>query len=290
MTNFHTNIKPSVYIFVGISFLIVLILISTMFIDSKNPSRPKKNTKSAKGKNIDKATLPVKIGKFYVNGAENTREVMQKSQDYYQAIPQITSLPPGEVLNLETIRINIFKNRNDYVKETGKPSWSEGFADYKNKEIFIVEGEGLAISILPHELSHLFFDSYMGFENADVNWIDEGAATLVQVSYDSEQAISFRNAMASIRNSKQLNIEQLANYKLDEKTPVENINIYYAQTLSLVDYLIKTDSLKWKAFLESLKSGKSFNDSLVKTYELTPGELEQKWLDFIKINKQTWEK
>ena len=204
-------------------------------------------------------------------------------------MPALTGLPSGESIGLDNIKLHILKDKKEYVKVTGKPSWSEGFSDYEKKEIFIVDSEGLLISILPHEISHLFFDTYIGYENDDFNWLDEGLATLVQVGYDDEQARSFSEAMDSIRNGAHIRFEQMSGFTLSQSTPTDTINVYYAQSLSVVDYL-KQDNQKWRSFLKKLKSRLKFKIALKTSYGETLSTLQGKWLEFVKENRQGWEK
>lgn len=284
-------IRKSVLAFVLISGLITALLFASLFISKPEPPTAKvsRNTSNNRiSKAQKKESTP--SNHFTVEGGINNQSIRLKAEEYYQAIPTITGLPPGDTLALEKIKLYIFKSKEDYVKETGKPSWSEGYADYKSKEIFITQSEGLEISILPHEISHLFFDSYMGFESNEFNWLDEGLATLVQVKYDNDQAASFKTAMENIRNNGHIPLTQLTTYILNQKTPEIQINKYYAQTLSITHYLLNKDFEKWKLLLEELKSKQRFNQALKKTFDLDIASLEKDWLSFIKTNEQTWEK
>ena len=284
----ENKISMPVIIFISVSFLLVLTIVAAAFLPSKNGDSDTKHTSSqTSSAPIDKVIK--KTDHFTVNAANNELAIKEKSEEYYQAMPTLTSLPSGESLGLDKIKLHILKDKKEYVKETGKPSWSEGFSDYKNKEIFIVDSDGLLISILPHEISHLFFDTHIGYENNDFNWLDEGLATLVQVGYDDEQARSFSEAMDSIRNGAHIPLEQMSDFTLSQSTPTTTINIYYAQSLSVVDYL-KQDYQKWQSLLKKLKSGLKFKVALKASYDDSLTTLENKWLESIKKRNQVWEK
>ena len=281
--------RKSVLVFALACSLIIVFLLIILF-QSSQPRPPNVAQKTVKkvavGANLSR---PGQQGYFTVQAQNNAAAIQTKSEEYYQAIPRLSGLPSGEVLGLDRITIKIFNNKEDYVKNTGKPAWSEGFADYKNKEIFLIESEGLTNSILPHEISHLFFDSYMGYERNDFNWLDEGLATLVQVKYDPDQASSFNQAMTDIRSGNIISLKELGSFVLDKQTAASQVNLYYAETLSLTSYLTN-DWQKWQLLLEKLKSKKSFNEGLKNTYRQSLTSLEQSWLSYLKENKQGWEK
>lgn len=281
------KISTPVLIFVFFCSMLILLMIGYSLTNNTNfnggtSDKVDENANLRHGQQVK----PTKL--FIVNAASQKDEIEAKSKEYYQAIPVLTAISPGPSLGLDQITINVYESKEEYVKETGKPSWSEGFSDYKNKEVHLMRSEGLVDSILPHELSHLFFDSYIGYEDKDFNWLDEGLATLVQVNYDNEQAASFSGAMVDIRNGKHIPLSSLADYELNQQTPEDQINIYYAQTLSLVDYLISSRS-KWQSLLKKLKSGIKFNVALKSSYDKNLEDLENEWQSYIKDNKQGWE-
>ncbi len=283
----ENKISIPVIIFISVSFLLVLTIIAAVFLPAKNSvngtNPTSSRTNSAPSNNEINNT-----DHFTVYSANNELAIKDKSEEYYQAMPALTGLPSGDSLGLDKIKLHVLKDKKEYVKETGKPSWSEGFSDYKKKEIFIVDSEGLLISILPHEISHLFFDTHIGYENNDFNWLDEGLAALVQVGYDDEQARSFSEAMDSIRNGAHIPLEQVSGFTLAQSTPTTTINIYYAQSLSVVDYL-KKDHRKWRSLLKKLKSGLKFKVALKASYNESLSSLENKWLESIKKRNQAWE-
>jgi len=283
------QVRKSVLFFVLACSLIIVFLLITLF-QSRQPQKTAVTKKTVENEaQTGNLSQPKQQSHFNIQARSEASTIQTKSEEYYQAIPQLSGLPSGEVLGLDQITVKIFENKEGYVKETGKPSWSEGFADYKNKEVFLIESEELTTSVLPHEISHLFFDSYMGYERNDFNWLDEGLATLVQVKYDPDQASSFNQSMADIRSGNFIALKDLRSFVLDKQTPAAKINLYYAETVSLTSYLTN-DWQRWKLLLENLKSKKGFNDSLKAAYNKNPASLQQNWLSYLKENKQSWEK
>ena len=283
------KIRKSILVFALVSSLIIILLLTTLF-QSKKPAPSVASKKPKEEEAQTNLSQPKQQqGHFLVQTPNNPAAIQSKSEEYYGVIPQLTGLPSGETLELNQITIKIFENKEEYVKETGKPSWSEGFADYKNKEIFLINNDGLANSILPHEISHLFFDSYMNYESNDFNWLDEGLATLVQVKYDPDQADSFNQAISSIRSGTYIPLKELPNFTLDKQSAASQVNLYYAEVLSITSYLT-SEWQRWGMLLEKLKSKESFTQSLKEAYEEDLASLEQKWLSYLEKNKQSWEK
>lgn len=256
----------------------IIFVISFTLINKSTDSDNKKITSGSISKGV-----------FSVIGKAPGPSMLEKSNNYYRAIPTLTSLPSGESLGLVDIKIYVFNKHQDYEIATRKPAWSDGYTSVRNNSIYLFLNENTMNSTLPHEISHLFFDNYMGFEDKKLNWIDEGLASLVQVNFDFKQAKSLSMKMDLIRNNNFVPLKRLQLYKLREATEKQNIELYYTQSLSLVAFL-STNTLKWKNFLKILKSRRTQEIALNKAYGLNFQEFENEWLKSIKSNKQSWEK
>ena len=75
-------------------------------------------------------------------------------------------------------QIFLYPNRQAYHQATGAPAWSGGFVNYPRRMVY----SHLAVSAfleqtLPHELAHIIFREFVGFENHRIpRWLDEGVA------------------------------------------------------------------------------------------------------------------
>ncbi len=124
-------------------------------------------------------------------------------------------------------------------------------------------------------------------------WIDEGFATFVETKYCQAYNSEYQRLLDIIKAGKYFPLEALDNTDITKGKELENIHLWYVQTLSIVTYLLdKYGSDKFfRNFLTNLRDGKSLDDSLSAAYspDITcMNELEQKWLEYIRAYKQRW--
>ncbi len=205
------------------------------------------------------------------------------------------------------VKIYIFADKESFLKATGQPAWSEGMADYTNKHIVsYVWGKGFIESLLPHEMAHLVFRDFVGFQGEVPLWLDEGVAqweeeakrkeikALIQRYYRDDNLLLVSDIM-------RLNIEHLkgkqgvlirATKTKDGKDGVlflsanNLIEIYYLESVSLVGYLIeKFGANSFSGFCRELRDGKTVEDALKTTYPLhirNLQEFESGWREYLK--------
>jgi len=184
------------------------------------------------------------------------------------------------------------------------PDWSHGMADYVNKTIkSYARGEGFVDSILPHEIAHLLFRDFVGFESQIPLWLDEGVAQwsevkkrphfkrLMQEAINNKRVLSLADMMklnlSVIKSDDEVHIR----YSSLKEEPIililsgENlINLYYLESVSLVAFLVeKYGSKKFTVFCRELKNGKSVDDALRVAYPYAVknvSDLEIKWWEY----------
>ena len=205
------------------------------------------------------------------------------------------------------VKIYIYPDRPSFLKATGQPTWSEGMADYKNKQVIsYVWSKGFIESLLPHEIAHLVFRDFVGFQGEIPLWLDEGVAqweeeakrkdmkNLIQRNFQQDNLLLVSDIM-------KLNIDHLkdkqgilirATRTKDDKDGViflsanNLIDIYYLQSVSLVGYLIeKFGSNAFSGFCRELRDGKSVEEALKTAYPLhirNIREFEDGWREYLK--------
>ncbi|MDD5129683.1 MAG: hypothetical protein PHS66_01325 [Candidatus Omnitrophica bacterium] len=205
------------------------------------------------------------------------------------------------------VKIYIHPDRESFLKATGQPSWSEGMADYTNKQIVsYVWGKDFIESLLPHEIAHLVFRDFVGFVGQIPLWLDEGVAQweeeakrsnmkkLIQRYYQQDNLLLISDIM-------KLNIEHLkdkqgvlirATRTKDGKDGVlflsanNLVEIYYLQSVALVGYLIeKYGSQAFSGFCRELRDGKNVEEALKVAYPLhirSLQEFEDGWREYLK--------
>ncbi|HPT39477.1 MAG TPA: hypothetical protein PL125_04690 [Candidatus Omnitrophota bacterium] len=205
------------------------------------------------------------------------------------------------------VKIYIYPDHDAFLRATGQPSWSEGMADYTNKQIIsYVWGKGFIESLLPHEIAHLVFRDFVGFKGEIPLWLDEGVAQWEEEAKRKEiknliQRYFQQDNLLLVSDIMKLNISNLkdktgvlirATKTKDGKDGVlflssnNLIEIYYMESVSLIGYLIeKFGSAAFSGFCRELRDGKSVEDALKISYPLyihNIQEFEDGWREYLK--------
>ena len=146
------------------------------------------------------------------------------------------------------IKIYIYSNRNDYVKNGGQAGWSHGVAFAKAKTIKLYpDAQGFFDTLLPHELGHIVFRDYIGY-------------------------------------TANIPLSQLTGVRLYKDSKDQVVDQFYAESASVVYYLItELDEQEFYMFCNELKNGTPFEEALHKVYLRfkTINDLNQAWMDYL---------
>ncbi|RJO65623.1 MAG: hypothetical protein C4540_00550 [Candidatus Omnitrophota bacterium] len=180
-------------------------------------------------------------------------------------------------------KIYIHENALEYQKETGQPSWSLGSASPKEKIIHtFLREEGFLDSILPHELGHIIFREFVGFDNPAIPlWFEEGVASYQEAS---KLAIAKEVVRQALKDGSFLNIEGLVRFDGKNIKDEKVVNVFYAESISIVNYLIKKfGNDRFVLFCQYLRDKKNFERALASSYPIANiKELERGWIEDIK--------
>lgn len=246
----------------------------------------------------------------YFNQDEKfAQEVLNGAEKYYHNIAEDLGYARySEFWTWEhRAKIYIYPDRASFLKATGQPSWSEGMADYQNKQIVsYVWGKGFVESLLPHEIAHLVFRDFVGFEGEIPLWLDEGVAQWEEVAKRKEIKNIIRryfeeDNLLLVSDITRLNINHLKGKEgllirgtrtKDGKDGViflsanNLVEIYYLEAVSLVGYLIeKFGGIAFSGFCRELRDGKSVEVALNAAYPQqirSIQELETGWREYLK--------
>jgi len=180
-------------------------------------------------------------------------------------------------------KIYIYDDAQDYQAATGQPSWSAGCARVKDKIIYTFPyAQGFFGAILPHEMGHIIFREFVGFDNYAVPlWLDEGVA-----SYQEIIKFSMANKLVreAIDNGNFISVEKLSSFNpqlIQDKTLV---NLFYAEAVSIIVFLIKEfgqDDFVY--FCQNLRDKKNLEMAMASTYPFKNiQELEQAWRKYLR--------
>ncbi len=222
------------------------------------------------------------------NDSRFARTVAHKAEEEYRRIS--TDLGFKKFDNYWTwgnrAKIYIYKTKRQFTLETKAPPWASGKAEYKGRKIYTCRDSSDFIdSILPHEMTHLVFRDFMGFEGDIPLWLDEGVAEWEEknnrtVLENIVRDLMKKNGITPLRNLTIMDVRK-------EKNPRKAVE-FYAQSASLVGFMIKTyGSAKFRKFCGQLRDGKAFNNALRFTYPekvRTIEELEARWKESIRTS------
>ncbi|MFH1578365.1 MAG: hypothetical protein ABIC18_04780 [Candidatus Omnitrophota bacterium] len=235
-------------------------------------------------------------------------QVLHKAEKDYRRIA--TDLGYARNSNFWTwsnrVKIYIYPSHAAFLEASGRPNWSEGIADYKNKKILSYSGSNsFLISVIPHEIAHLIFRDFVGFKGEIPLWLDEGVAQwgeeikrelvkrLVREYLKTGALISLRDMMdLDIRLIKDKADIQLRSLSINNQSrPLamsggDLVDLYYIEAASLVGFLItRYGANSFTDFCRQLRDGKRLEHALASAYPNSLSgieELEHKWIEYLR--------
>ncbi len=226
---------------------------------------------------------------YYVNNRQFAKKTLDKCEEYYEKIADDLGYPRYKKFWSWSKRVKIYiypdyESYLDYIKKKGYAHWAEGIANYKDMEIISYsKNRKFLDAVLPHEITHLLFRDYVGRRNIPL-WIDEGVAQW-QEKYKRKYVKQKMKEL--LQYHKPIPIERLMMLNLNKIVNKKVIELFYVQSVSLIDFLVKTYGAdNFISFCRQLRDGKDINEALKFSYPMSVRsveELELKWL------KDLWE-
>jgi len=229
---------------------------------------------------------------YYENKNDATfgRMILRKAEEYYQKIGSDTGFLRANRFwtNNQRVKIFLFSTRESFLSSTGQPSWSIGYADrdsqtFRSKTIITYRQEtDFVDGLLPHEISHLILHDFIQADRIPI-WFDEGVAQM----QEKNKLILVRGIMAKlVAQRMHIPIDQFRSLDVRRVRDTRTAEIFYAQSLSIIDFLItKYGREAFGRLCRELRDGKDFEGALSKAYPRSIEnyrELETKWLQFLK--------
>ena len=214
------------------------------------------------------------------------KDVLDKAEVYYRDIA--SDLGYARYSEFWTwdkrVRIYIHPDHGSFLKATGQPDWSQGMADYKNKQIISYAwSKGFLELLLPHEMAHLIFRDFVGFKGEVPLWLDEGVAQWAEKA--KRQAIK---AMVRqlFKEDTLLSLKDMMSLDVRNITQSDRVSAFYVQAVSLVDFLIERyGSSNFVDFCRNLRDGETLEEALSSAYPThihNLAELEERWKEYLK--------
>ena len=210
-------------------------------------------------------------------------DLIARSEDYYDKIAESLGFTRFNFWLWDNrANIYIYDNAQEYQKETSQPSWSAGAAIPSQKVIYTFPyAKGFFDSILPHEMGHIIFREFVGFDNPAVPlWLDEGVASYQEKSRYASARQTVAQALAS---GNFLTLEEL-NSTVPALLSMEKAQVYYAEAVSIVEFLVKNYGREnFVAFCQYLRDKKNLERSISLIYPFSNlKELGEAWQKYLK--------
>ena len=233
--------------------------------DSETGEMPEQSTPESAP---DYLSITTQHFKIYGYNSELLKFVGTRIEKYYENIVSDTGLFESKALP-DMIRIDILRDKEEYVNKTGRPEWSAGSINDEEGSICTYEGPHLKRTI-PHELTHLAVGRYLGrkADRDDIRWINEGLAV-----YESEKGDeSYRNTVMKYLKEKIAGedsgrVENRAYMAFDENASGETVNLWYARAGGLVGFLLtEIGSERFTGFMRQLKEYDTVKEAFSSSY------------------------
>jgi len=222
---------------------------------------------------------------YYRNAPEDFIDTLiDRAEDYYNRIADDLGFRRFNFWLWENrAKIYIHDNVADFQFATGQPGWSGGCALIRDKIIHSFPyAEGFFDTILPHEMGHIIFREFVGFDNNTIPlWLEERVASYQEkLRYSS----AIRELGRRIKEGNFMNLETLSSANLHLTVDSNAVQLFYVEAFSIVDFLIKDFGKdKFVIFCQNLRDKNNFQSALASSYPFGDiKELDSAWQKHLK--------
>lgn len=204
---------------------------------------------------------------YYKNVPQDfVKAVEEQAEYYYDQITENLGFRRFTTWTFdERAKIYIYDDQDDYIKSANQYHWSHGAANTKTKTIrTFPSAHGFFDSTLPHELGHIIFREFVGF-NADLPlWFEEGVAMYQE---KAKRWGAHKAVRKAVQEGKFIPLKELSRMPLSSNMDPALVNLYYAEAASVVYFMItELGQFRFVDFCRNLQAGRKFEDALQLTY------------------------
>ena len=218
------------------------------------------------------------------------RGILNKAEDYYSTIANRIGYERYQNFWTWDDRVPIvyFSSQEEFAKTTGRPAWSKGFSishlsSVNFRMIVTYQGqEDFLKTTLPHEISHLILHDFIGANRYIPSWFDEGVAQLEEERDDQNHKTILANL---VRSGQSIPLLILQNLNSNAQPDARYASIFYAESLYIVDFLVKTYGKEdFINLCRNLRNGKNFDEAFKSSYYPaveSMAALQDKWIQYM---------
>jgi hypothetical protein len=226
---------------------------------------------------------------FYVEDADFATAVVEWAEHYYTQIRRDLGL--NHVVTRDRVpwlwdqrcRIYLYADQRAYIQATGAPMWSGGMVRYRKRAVYsFTQASSFLEQTLPHELAHILFREFVGFQNPEVpRWLDEGVAQYAEIG---RREASLKLMYQGISQDIYLPLKELDQLPVN-RAQGGTARLFYAQAVTLVHFFLdRYGSRRFIILCGKLRDGYSLERAL--SFATSGGirsltEMEDAWRQFI---------
>ncbi len=219
---------------------------------------------------------------IFYHSADFADQVTANVENYFSKILSDTLIYKKDVMARGKFNIIIVTNNAELQKIFPDVLANRAaLTDYETKSIVLVEANetGNVRIDLTHELTHAIFFERMRSGNKIPSWLHEGLASYEEVKFDSTQVdarwVTFG---PDIVQGGGLSLDNLV---LADSAGPEEVNLFYAESYSVVAYMINTYGMdKFVRMAAQIQNGGEINKVVKDVYKPdinSVSDLEKKW-------------
>lgn len=219
----------------------------------------------------------------YNNAPENfIKKLIDEAEGYYNSIVSELGFSRYEFWLWDNrTTVYVYDDAENYRSATGQPGWSGGAAVAKEKIIYTYPSDkDFFGSILPHELGHIIFREFVGFDNTAIPlWLEEGVA-----SYQEKLKYSAADSLVrdAFNNGSFIPLGEISVFNLSAADS-HTATLFYCESFSLVKFLLqKFGKDNFTHFCRKLRDKKELESALNLAYPFSnPEELQEAWKQYL---------
>ncbi|MBI3020830.1 MAG: hypothetical protein HYY90_05420 [Candidatus Omnitrophica bacterium] len=176
-------------------------------------------------------------------------------------------------------RIYLYRDRQEYQDTTRQPEWSEAGSDVREREIHTYVGMAeFYEKVLPHELGHIIFREFIGYQRVLPLWLDEGIACFLE---DKGNPTRLMSAKALVTTERFIPFETLADLGGEGLGDAE---AFYAEAASVFEFLFQRyGGEKFVDYCRRLRDKQNWEAALKKVYGFESlSAMNAQWVAFLK--------
>ncbi len=223
----------------------------------------------------------------YYHDAKVGDSVFQQAEPDFAKICSDLLIDPKNEMRRGKFLLILTANDKEYLDVSNEKTARAGaLTDYETKSIIInVERSSPTMtSTLPHEMTHAIVFEFFNSGNKIPNWLHEGIASFEEAKFDDSQ-VNRRSTeyQTDLQQGRHIPVKSMS---LKEDATDTQIQIYYAESASIVSYLINQYGMyRFMTLLKNMQAGQALDAALSSVYagEIPDSTtLESKWLEYLK--------